>query len=58
MCQQAEKVIILAESSKFDNIGATPVVSLSQVYMVITNKDINKEKLTLLENSSIKTIVV
>lgn len=42
MCQRAQKVFILAESSKFDNVGVTPVADLSQVYMVITDKDLEK----------------
>ena len=58
MCQRAEKVIILAESSKFDNIGATPVAELSHVSIVITDKDLSKEKLNILQNNNIQTIIV
>lgn len=58
MCQRAQKVFILAESSKFDNVGATPVADLSQIYMVITDKGLEKNKLRVLENNNIKTIIV
>jgi DeoR/GlpR family transcriptional regulator of sugar metabolism len=58
MCQKAEKVIILAESSKFDNTGVTSVTELSKVSMVITDKDISEEKLNILKKHNIKTIIV
>lgn len=58
MCLRAENVIILAESSKFDNVGMTPVVDISKVNMVITNKEISKNKLSILEKNNIKTIIV
>jgi Transcriptional regulators of sugar metabolism len=58
MCKRAEKIIVLADSSKFDNIGVTPVVELSGVYMVITDKDITDEKLRILKKNNVSTIIV
>lgn len=58
MCQKAEKVIILAESSKFDNTGVTSMTELSNVSMVITDKDIPEEKLNILKKHNIQTIIV
>lgn len=57
MWRRAEKTIILAESSKFDNIGATSVIELTEAYMVITDKDISEDKLNILEKNNIKTII-
>lgn len=57
MCYRAEKVIVLAESSKFDNVGFTSIVELSKVSLVITDKQINKEKLRILEENNIKVTV-
>ncbi|MDD7795713.1 DeoR/GlpR family DNA-binding transcription regulator [Clostridium sp. 'White wine YQ'] len=58
MCKRAEKTIVLADSSKFDNIGVTPVVELNDVYMVISDKDITKEKLSILKKHNVNTIIV
>lgn len=57
MCERAEKIIILAESTKFDNIGVTSVAELSQINMVITDKELSIEKLNILKNYSIKTVL-
>ncbi|MGK0467764.1 DeoR/GlpR family DNA-binding transcription regulator [Clostridium sp.] len=58
MCQRAETVIILAESSKFDNTGITSVTELSNVSIVITDKDIAQEKVNILQKHNIQTIIV
>jgi DeoR/GlpR family transcriptional regulator of sugar metabolism len=58
MCQRAETVIILAESSKFDNTGITSVTELSKVGIVITDKDIAQEKVNILHKHNIQTIIV
>lgn len=58
MCSRAKRTIVLAESSKFDNVGMTPVVDISNVNMVITDKGISKSKLSILEKNNIKTITV
>jgi DeoR/GlpR family transcriptional regulator of sugar metabolism len=58
MCNRAENVIVMAESSKFDNVGMTPVVDISKVNMVITDKEISKSKLSILEKNNIHTIIV
>lgn len=58
MCENAGKVIVLAESSKFDNVGITTCVELSKVDTVITDKEISKDKLKILKKHGIKTITV
>jgi len=58
MWRRADKTIILAESSKFDNIGATPVMALSEVDMVITDKELSEEKIRILEENNIETIII
>lgn len=58
MCQRAQKVIVLAESSKFDNVGVTSVVELSEVNTVITDREISESKLAKLKEDNINVIMV
>lgn len=58
MSSRAEKVIILAESSKFDNVGATPIVELSKVSTIITDKELKRDKLGIFEKNNIKVVIV
>ncbi|WP_160679030.1 DeoR/GlpR family DNA-binding transcription regulator [Clostridium sp. C8-1-8] len=58
MCYRAENIIILAEASKFNNVGMTSVVDLSKVSIVITNDGIDESKTNILEKNNIKTIIV
>ncbi|MDP4145648.1 MAG: DeoR/GlpR family DNA-binding transcription regulator [Bacillota bacterium] len=58
MSKRAVKTIILAESSKFDNIGVTSIVELSQIHTVITDKEIAEDKLNILYKNNINTILV
>lgn len=58
MCERAEKVVILADSCKFDDVGLTTVAEFSQIWMVITDEDIHNNKIEVLKSHGIKTIIV
>jgi DeoR/GlpR family transcriptional regulator of sugar metabolism len=58
MSQRAEKVIILAESSKFNNTGVTSVVELSRIHAVISDGDLPEQTRALLQNHHIHTIII
>lgn len=58
MCGRAEKVIVLAESSKFDNVGVTPIVELSKVNIVVTDKELARDKIDILRRNNIEIISI
>lgn len=58
MCYRAENIIVLADSSKFENVGITSVVDTSKVKIVITDDAISENKLDILQKNNIKTIIV
>lgn len=57
MSYRAEKVIILAESSKFATTGVTSVVELSRVDTVISDRDLSEQKRAILKKHHINTII-
>lgn len=58
MGQRAERIIVLAEASKFENTGLTSVVELSGVETVITDENIAEDKLKILKKHNINTVIV
>ncbi|MEG1458675.1 MAG: DeoR/GlpR family DNA-binding transcription regulator [Acetivibrio sp.] len=56
MASQAEKVIVLTESSKFSKHGIVPLNLKEQVKMVITDEHIQGDTLTELEQRGIQVI--
>lgn len=54
MAQQAEKVIVVTESCKFDHTSTVPLALPSGVYGVITDDVIRPETEAMLEKASIK----
>ncbi|MDF2989333.1 MAG: sugar metabolism transcriptional regulator [Eubacterium sp.] len=58
MGHRAEKIIVLAEASKFENTGLTSVVELSRVDTVITDRNISNDKLKILKKHNINTVIV
>lgn len=58
MCDKAEKVFILSESSKFENTGLTTVAEFTNVNTVISDKDIPPKAIDILKMHQINTIIV
>ena len=58
MIQAAKKVILLADSSKFEKTGFAKVCSLSDLEMVITDSRISPEKQKMIANMNIKSVIV
>lgn len=58
MSARAEQVIVLADSSKFENAGVTTIVELPRVNMVITDQGIPESKRNLLRKNNIHVIAV
>ena len=58
MAQQADEVIVLTDSSKFEQIGVTTEFKPSDVDIVITDSGISPDNIQLLTNFGIKVITV
>ncbi len=56
MIEQAQKCILLADSSKFDKIAFTRTCDLSQVDYIVTDKEPNPEWLEFIKSNDIKII--
>ena len=58
LVKRAEKLILLADSSKFAARGSLVVCALSQIHALITDTGAPPEALAMLEESGVRTIVV
>ncbi|AAK79398.1 DeoR/GlpR family transcriptional regulator of sugar metabolism [Clostridium acetobutylicum] len=58
MCSKANKVIVLGEASKFENVGVTLTAKFNEVYTVITDTKISKENMNILKENKVRTLVV
>lgn len=58
MASRAKNVVVLAEASKFENVGVTSIVKLDEVSTVVTDQGIQKERLEILKKYKIEVIVI
>jgi len=58
MIKAAQKVIVLADSTKFGRRGFSRICDLSHVDMIITDKDVTPPFLNILEGAGIETIAL
>jgi DeoR family ulaG and ulaABCDEF operon transcriptional repressor len=58
MLKRAEKLIVLADSSKFVPRGSLVVCQLSRIHILITDRDAPPSALEMLRESGVRTIVV
>jgi DeoR family ulaG and ulaABCDEF operon transcriptional repressor len=58
MLKRAEKLIVLADSSKFVSRGSLVVCPLSRIHILITDRDAPPSALEMLGESGVQTIVV
>lgn len=56
MAKQADKVIIVTETSKFSSRGSVSLLPINQVYAIITDKNIPDDKEGYLKEKNIKVI--
>jgi DeoR family transcriptional regulator, aga operon transcriptional repressor len=57
MIQLAQKVVIMADSSKFNRRGLGKISSLEQVHYIITDNGVHSETVKQLEEKGIKVII-
>ena len=58
LLKRAEKLIVLADSSKFESRGSLVVCPLSRIDILITDKDAPPAAIEMLRDSGVQTIVV
>ena len=58
LMNQAEQIIILADSSKFNQRGSLILCPLNRINTVITDSGIDKESIKLLESEQIELMIV
>ena len=58
LLKRAEKLIVLADSSKFESRGSLVVYPLSRIDILITDKDAPPAAIEMLRDSGVQTIVV
>jgi DeoR family transcriptional regulator of aga operon len=58
MCEVAERIIVVTDSSKFDRSSLHKIIDIQRVHMVITDSDISAESLEGLRKSGIKVVLV
>lgn len=57
MCDRAEKVFVLSESSKFENVGLTTVAEFSKIDTVVSDDGIPAKIIEILKKHQINTII-
>ena len=58
LAKQAKKVIVVTDSSKFDQVGVVSLMDTKKVSMVYTDKEINLDSENYLKENQVEVIKV
>ena len=58
LAKQAKKVIVVTDSSKFDQVGVVSLMDTKKVSMVYTDKEINLDTENYLKENQVEVIKV
>jgi len=58
MCEYAERIVLLADSSKYDKLGFAKVFPIDRVSEIITDKGMSQEALESLRAQRLNVTVV
>ena len=56
LAKQAKKVIVVTDSSKFDQVGVVSLMDTKKVSMVYTDKEINRDSENYLKENQVEVI--